>query len=128
VTCNAVRIVATFTRNYAQRVRRQAGQRPHVLSNVGSLGGANGAGPRRHDTVATMGDGMLNLLWATAIQPIPVSQVGKRRRAARIGSVTLGTVIQEQALTDLSRLVVAGDLRDRHVLVARIHGRNFLGV
>src|SRR5690606_19212169 len=56
MTGHAVRVVAAFAWHDPQGVGSQAGQRPDILRNVGCLGGADRAAPRRHDTMTAFGD------------------------------------------------------------------------
>ena len=57
-----------------------------------------------------MKQGRFDLLGRTAVQPVGIGQVGEATRTARIRTMTLGTVLQEQTLTHLGSIFVQGDV------------------
>ena len=62
----------------------QARQRPNVLGDVASRLGVDRALERRHDAVATIGDGCQDGFGRTTVDRIAFGQVGEARGALRI--------------------------------------------
>src|SRR5690606_7677992 len=102
VAGHAERIEVALAGNHAQRVVCQAGQRTHVLSNVGSLAGFDLGTPGRHHAMTAFPDGVHDLLGLTTPQPVVIGQVGEAGSTTGIRAVTLCAVVKEQALADFT--------------------------